>query len=196
MSHFPRMFCMSLPDTAAAFSISGPFQDGDFAFIESTLTYYSYSVGGPFPPGSWPNHEGGQWTPFSGGGPPPPSTTAYVIEQDFPYANPLLAVRDAVYVTGAGLVDRANASAMATAPAIGFVSAIPVPGATATVRYAGQLAGFAGLTPGATYFLTTVAGAITTTPPDLISGQIVQRVGVAATGAILVLNVTANLTML
>jgi hypothetical protein len=193
MPHFPRMLCMSLPDAANMFSISGPFQDGDFAFCESTLTYYSYSVGGPFPPGSLPNHEGGQWTPFSGGGPPPPSTTAYVIEQDFPYAGPL-AVRDAVYVTGAGVVARADASATATAPTIGLVSAIPVPGVTATVRYAGQLAGFAGLVPGSVYYLG-VAGALTALPADL-PGYVVQRAGVAATAAILVLNVSANLTLL
>ena len=195
MSHAPILYCMSLPTTVDLQNTLGKFQNGDFAFCDETLTYYSYLFTASPPPGSYQNlFELGWWTPFSGGGPSPPSTTAYVIEQDFPYVGPM-AVRDAVYVTGAGVVAQASASAMSTAPSIGLASALPAPGIV-TVRYAGQLAGFAGLVPGSVYFLDTAAGGITTTAPDAVPGQVVQRLGTAATTAILVLNVSANLTML
>lgn len=192
MSHSPIMYCMSFPTVATLQGTTGKFQDGDFAFCDETLTYYSYLVTFAPPPGSYLSVDGGYWTPFSGGGPPPPSTTAYVIEQDFPYVG-LMAVRDAVYVTVAGVVARADASAVGTSPTIGLASALPAPGIV-TVRYAGQLAGFGGLVPGSVYYLGA-AGGLLTTPVDL-PGYVVQRVGVAATATILVLNVGANLTLL
>ena len=64
-------------------------------------------------------------------------------------------------------------------PADGFVLANVSSAATANVRRSGELVtGLTGLTPGARYYLSTTAGAITTTPPST-SGNVVQYVGVA-----------------
>ena len=70
-----------------------------------------------------------------------------------------VAVLDAVYSTGADTVDKAIATSVATLPAIGFVLSKPTI-TTAVVQYDGELAGFTGLIPDMTYFLSTTAGQI------------------------------------
>lgn len=92
-------------------------------------------------------------------------------------------VGDLVYITGAFAADEADASAPATTPAIGVVVAKPL-ATTATLRYFGEAGVFAGLTPGASYFLDTTPGGITTVAPSL-PGQVVQRLGVALSGTVL-----------
>ena len=101
-----------------------------------------------------------------------------------------VAVRDAVYQKGDGTADKADASAVATAEAfLGFVSAIDSPGAgQCEIRFHGDLTGFAGLTPGETYILSTSPGQVvglgdTINPnyPDATpgSGHVVREVGSA-----------------
>lgn len=96
-----------------------------------------------------------------------------------------VAVGDLVYVTGAFAADRADNTSLGTTPAVGVVIVKPT-GTTATVAYVGEVAVFAGLTPGAVYYLGLL-GALTTTAPGT-PGNVVQRVGVAADGTTLLLN--------
>jgi len=192
MSHRPVLYCTSYATTAEMAAASDNWNNGDFAFSSDTFSYYTYNEIPVVGPGVIPSVEGGSWVPFNGGT-PPPATTAY-IEQDYPCT--AVALRDAVYVRPDGIVDKADASSMATGPVIGFVSALPAPG-TATVRYAGQLGGFAGLTPGVVYYLNAApapTGSIVSPPVDA-PGYFVQRVGIAASATVLTLNVTANLTL-
>lgn len=95
-----------------------------------------------------------------------------------------VAVGDVVYSTGANAAAQADQAGIATARGVlGVVTAKPTPG-TATVLYAGEASVFAGLTPGATYYLGA-AGAITTVAP-VASGTVVRRVGVARNATTLV----------
>jgi hypothetical protein len=99
---------------------------------------------------------------------------------------------DAVYQRNDGLIDRADASTLATAGAfLGFVIAIDSPGpGQAEVRFHGDASVFGGLTPGGIYILASSPGQVVletdtgninypdTTPG---SGHILREVGVAGT---------------
>jgi hypothetical protein len=88
-----------------------------------------------------------------------------------------VAVRDAVYITGADTVDQADASSAVSSPAVGLVRAKPT-ATTALVQTAGELPGFVGLTPGVPYYISgTTPGAITAAAPG--GGNAVQVVGFA-----------------
>lgn len=89
-----------------------------------------------------------------------------------------VAARDVVYISSADNVSPASASAEATARAIGFATAAALAAASVSVRSEGILNGFAGLTAGSRYFLSTTAGTITTTPPTGAS-NVVHQVGFA-----------------
>jgi len=71
-------------------------------------------------------------------------------------------LRDAVYQKSDGTVDRADASSVATAEAfLGFVTAVDFPGVgQVTIRFHGDLSGFAGLVVGETYILSTSPGQV------------------------------------
>lgn len=62
--------------------------------------------------------------------------------------------------------------------AVGFAPSAIASSATGTIQFEGTITGLSGLTIGATYYLATTAGGITTTPPTG-SGQVVQKIGVA-----------------
>lgn len=64
--------------------------------------------------------------------------------------------------------------------AMGYVPVGVASGASVTVWFAGPNSAASGLTPGADVFLSTTPGGATSTAPSG-SGQIVQRVGIAAT---------------
>jgi hypothetical protein len=81
-----------------------------------------------------------------------------------------------------------------TKPAIGFVVAKPT-ATRAIVKHYGEIGGFSGLTPGATYFLDTVAGAISAVAP-LLLGNIVQRIGFARNATTIVLQIERDWTVL
>ena len=108
-------------------------------------------------------------------------------------------IGDAVFVSAADTIDRADATSIATAPVLGFIQAKPTP-TSAILAYAGELGGFGGLVPGATYFLDQVVGQITTTPPalpgDLGTGKVVQRVGRARNPTTLVLQIEPGVVIL
>jgi hypothetical protein len=80
-------------------------------------------------------------------------------------------------------VSRADADDPLKAPAVGFVVQVSSPTAC-VVQYYGEIAGFVGLTPGATYFLSTTPGGITTSAPALPG--IVQELGFAKSATTLV----------
>lgn len=85
-----------------------------------------------------------------------------------------IAAREVVYISGADSVSLADNDAEATSTVIGLA----VSGASATnpveVQSSGIMGGFSGLTPGAIYFLSNTAGAITATPPAGNSRETVQ----------------------
>lgn len=60
----------------------------------------------------------------------------------------------------------ADATASSTEPPIGFVVADVENGADGTFRLSGRMEGFSGLTPGADYYVSATAGAITSTAPS------------------------------
>lgn len=79
--------------------------------------------------------------------------------------------------TGTAKARKADATATGKR-AVGFVLANVSSDNPATVYFEGTITGLTSLTPGATYFLDTTAGGITTSPPTG-SGNVVQVVGVA-----------------
>lgn len=93
------------------------------------------------------------------------------------------AVRDVVYESGANFARQANATSSATMPAIGVVIQKPT-GTDCVIARSGEVDGYAGLTVGATYFVDTTSGQLTTTPPTG-ANRVVQRVGYAKTTTIL-----------
>jgi hypothetical protein len=92
-------------------------------------------------------------------------------------------VGDLVYATGSFTADKADRSNIATMPAIGVVVAKPL-ATTATLLYYGEAAVFAGLTPGLEYYVG-LAGAVEQ-PSAATPGEIVQRIGVAASATTIV----------
>lgn len=91
-----------------------------------------------------------------------------------------VAIGDVVYATGSFAADVADRSSALTMPAIGVVIAKPT-AVTATLLYYGESPAIFGglLTPGVEYYVG-LAGAIEA-PSAAMAGEIVQRVGVAAT---------------
>lgn len=98
-----------------------------------------------------------------------------------PYtADEALAARDAVYISGADNVSKADVSA-AGAPSrvMGFATAAALDTAPVNVQSEGVLAGFSGLTAGARYYADPATpGGITATTP-VGSGNTIVQVGYA-----------------
>jgi hypothetical protein len=89
-----------------------------------------------------------------------------------------VSVGDAVYLTSALTVARADADNAAARPPIGVVAGIS--GSTASVAASGAVAsGLSGLTAGAVYWLSTTAGQMTTTQPE--SNAYVMGVAISET---------------
>lgn len=91
-------------------------------------------------------------------------------------------IGDAIFVFGADSVRQANASNMSTMKVVGIISEKLT---TTTVRIilSGEVTGFTGLTPGATYYASTTPGQLSTIP-----SLIEQEVGVAIDANTLFLN--------
>lgn len=97
----------------------------------------------------------------------------------FTYTCPAtVAVRDVVYISAANTVDRADATTAATMPVVGIVTAKPTLTTADVMVGTSEVGGFVGLTAGATYYGSLVAGGITLTAPTTV-GQVVQKVGQA-----------------
>lgn len=89
-----------------------------------------------------------------------------------------VAVGDAVALSGANTVDKANAADPTRRPAIGYVASKPTATTCVVVSY-GELTVFGGLVAGRIYYLSdAVPGGSTITAPSA-SGSTVQRISVA-----------------
>jgi hypothetical protein len=104
------------------------------------------------------------------------------------------AVGDAVALSAADTVILADADNASARPAIGIVASKPTP-TTCVLRYAGELGGFTGLTPGATYYLSTTPGAIQT-PTPTGAGVLSQVIGDARNTTTLVIDIERNALLL
>lgn len=98
---------------------------------------------------------------------------------------PGLGVNDVVYISASNTAAKADASGVATGPAMGVVVAEAV--GLVDIRLFGKVTTFVGLTPGTEYYVSTTAGAITATPP-VTTGEYVQPVGIALTATTLLVN--------
>lgn len=111
-----------------------------------------------------------------------------------------VSVRDAVYIDAAGVAQRAIADGvdLATVDVVGFVVSKSNP-TTCTVRGDGELGGYAGLTPGATQWLsTTVAGGRTETKPEvppLAAGVVAKPLGQARNATTIELDMEQGFTV-
>lgn len=105
-------------------------------------------------------------------------------------AAPGVNLRDVVYLSGPATVDKALAVNDSTQPVVGIVSGNPSPGLV-NVRFAGEIGGFAGLTWGADYYLSTsTPGGISTSyPTSGPPGQIIHKIGFAKDSTTLVITV-------
>lgn len=105
-----------------------------------------------------------------------------------------VAVLDAVYIDSPDHVAIADATSSAKVP-IGFVLSKSSP-TTCEVIYMGELAGFVGLVPNTTYFLSTVPGAIIPQPGPTATGEVVQVMGWSRSTTVLVVEVDPDYTLL
>lgn len=134
------------------------------------------------------SENGGPWTKMVGAA----STS---VDSATTYTCPAtVAVRDVVAVTAANTVDKADADDAAKRPAFGIVVSKPT-ATSCVVRFMGELSGFAGLTPGATYYLSTTPGGIVSSPPTG-SGVLRQVVGDAISATVLVVDIERGATLL
>lgn len=188
------------------------FRDGRTISHGDSLPLFTVTPGGA-PAGTFVRADGTQpltadWTvgAFKVTGMPTPTaasdaaTKAYVdsvastaIES---YGCPLtVAVNDAVYLSAADTVDKASATAIATAPAIGFVISKPS-AVTCLVKMSGSVSGFVGLSVGLTYYLDTVTGGITSSVGGFVPGNVVQEIGFARNTTTLVAVIDRDFTVL
>jgi hypothetical protein len=102
-------------------------------------------------------------------------------------AEPLAAGALCNIFTSGGVAAIRNANATdATRPANAFVLEGYASAVEAVPRFTGQaITGLSGLTPGTTYYLSTAAGALSSTPPSA-TGNVVQEIGVALSASVLI----------
>lgn len=91
---------------------------------------------------------------------------------------PGVAVNDAVYVDGAGVLQKALASSYGTARTVGIVAGKPTSTQAKLAQY-GVLPGFAALTPGGAVFLSAGAAGLLVQSRPVLSGEVSVKVGVA-----------------
>ena len=95
-----------------------------------------------------------------------------------------ISARDCVYISAADTILPADADAESTAKVIGIAPSAITAAASGSVRSAGLVTGFSGLTAGARYWLSQTAGAITTTPPSG-AGVVLYQIGYAKSTTVL-----------
>jgi hypothetical protein len=88
------------------------------------------------------------------------------------------AVGDLMYSSGSDTLARADNASISTVPAIAVVVAKPT-STTATVVYLGRVDVFAGLTPGADYYVGTSGALILASSLPSASGSVAQKIGTA-----------------
>jgi hypothetical protein len=160
-----------LPNVAAAAIQDPALETGDRAWVLATSQLYGCIT---------PTLGAAVWTvigPVAGGGGPVTGTFSFVLPT---------VVGDAVYKNGvAGEVAPADNTSIATAPAIGIVITVPVPG-TAIVAFVGEVA-VAGLVTGVMYWLGT-AGGLVAVGPTAPPGTVGQILGIAKDPGTLILD--------
>lgn len=152
-------------------------------------------AGGPVgPPG--PAGPPGPQGPIGPQGPPGPSGTAGNVG-DYSYVAGVM-VHDFVYAVNDDIVGRAYGDTVGGvpqhSPVIGIVTDIT--GSTATVQYSGEVAGFSGLTEGATYYLSPTSPGAATPTSAAASGQVLQKVGFAKDANTLVIMIDRDIVVL
>ena len=125
------------------------------------------------------SENGGPWTPLATGG---GGNDSGVLT-----CGASVNLNDAVAITAADTVEQAEADNAARRPAAGIVVSKPT-ATSCIIRYSGELAGFTGLTPGATYYLDVTPGGITLTPPSG-GGDVRQVVGAALNTTTLIVDI-------
>jgi hypothetical protein len=103
-------------------------------------------------------------------------------------ADEALLIRDALYVSAADNVSKADASADATAKAIGFAVAAAADTFPVEVQSAGVMTGFSGLTPGGLVYLSTTAGLVSSTKPSG-AGNNITAMGIAKSATEIQINI-------
>lgn len=98
-----------------------------------------------------------------------------------------------IFSSSGAKVRKANATDD-TKPANGYAQAAIGNGSSGAVQGPGKISGLSGLTPGATYYLDTTGGAITTSPPSG-SGNLVQEVGVAVSATEMLFHPKVGVTL-
>ncbi|MBD3261221.1 MAG: hypothetical protein GF334_05980 [Candidatus Altiarchaeales archaeon] len=95
-----------------------------------------------------------------------------------------VSVLEFVYFSASGTVDEADSTDTAKIPAIGVVVNKPTT-TSCLIAHEGEIEGFAGLTAGSSYYLTSTGGLSSTAPST--PGEVVQRVGIATSATTLFL---------
>jgi len=126
---------------------------------------------------NWPQADGanGEYLKTDGAGQLSWSTVEAIAVSNFYDAGENLAAVDALYISDADEVSKASAVAGgAESRLVGFAKDAVLATETAEVISDGVLGGFAGLTAGSRYYLSTTAGEITSTIPSGTGNTIVQ----------------------
>lgn len=130
-----------------------------------------------------------------GGGPGPPgaSTPYNTIVRSYV---PGVSLRDAVYQTGSGTVDKADATSTATMPVVGFVLIMDSPlVGQCMVQIDGDISGFSGLVAGEIYIASRGAGQIlyegAVADPNYpnVHGHVIEQVGIAMSPSTLLIDI-------
>lgn len=100
-------------------------------------------------------------------------------------------IGDVVYLFSADNVKKAQANAAGTTRAIAIATATIVNATTGVYQTSGTLAGLAGLTAGAVYYLSAATAALLTATPPSVAGQYVVEIGVATSTTELLINIKA-----
>lgn len=103
-----------------------------------------------------------------------------------------IAAGDLIYITGAGEMDLADATAEGK-EAVGYANAAFGSGVLGEYFNGGLMEGLAGLTPGNRYFMTTTPGAVGVIPTT--TGNVVLCVGTAASATTLNFNLETPVTL-
>lgn len=106
-----------------------------------------------------------------------PSDSDSLVSKIDEYSNPdTLAIGSVVYFEGSSVIREAANGGIATAPARGVIIAQTAV-AVATVLYSGPASVFAGLSPGAEYFLGPAGDVVQSAGLPSLAGTVVQRLG-------------------
>jgi hypothetical protein len=85
---------------------------------------------------------------------------------------------DVVFCDGADHVNRASAISLAGRGIVGICIS-KLSATSALVRYSGEITGFGGLMPGASYYVSTAAGGLTSNISGFLPGYTIVQVGIA-----------------